>query len=246
MEVMKKQAERFGTRFITKNITKVDFSSKPLKVWEGNNLYQAHAVIIATGASAKWLGLESEKVYSGRGVSACATCDGAFFKNVDVAVVGGGDTAMEEALFMTRYASKVYVIHRRDEFRASKIMAERVTNHPKIQVIWNSEISDIRGDNNVKSIQLKNLKTGAQSEVQVEGVFIAIGHQPNSEIFSKFIDTESNGYLKVKHGSSYTNIDGVFAAGDIHDHIYRQAITAAGAGCMAAIDAERWLDRHGL
>lgn len=246
MEVMRKQAERFGTRFITKNITKVDFSTKPLKVWEGSNVYQAHAVIIATGASAKWLGIEGEKAYSGKGVSACATCDGAFFKNVDVAVVGGGDTAMEEALFMTRYASKVYVIHRRDEFRASKIMAERVVNHPKIQVMWNSEVHDIKGDQNVKSIELKNVKTGALSQVPVEGVFIAIGHEPNSEIFKKFIHTEETGYLKIKHGSSYTNIDGVFAAGDIHDHIYRQAVTAAGAGCMSAIDAERWLERQGL
>lgn len=246
MEVMRKQAGRFGTRFETKNITKVDFSAKPLKVWAGEKLYQAHAVIIATGASAKWLGIPSEKTYSGRGVSACATCDGAFFKNVDVAVVGGGDTAMEEALFMTRYASKVYVIHRREEFRASKIMAERVMSHPKIQVIWNSEIAEVKGDQNVKSIQLKNLKTGENKEIAVEGVFIAIGHQPNSDVFKKFITTEETGYLKIQPGSSYTNVDGVFAAGDIHDHIYRQAITAAGAGCMAAIDAERWLDRKGL
>lgn len=246
MEVMRKQAERFGTRFITKNVTRVDFSSRPFKVWEGSNLYQAHAVIIATGASAKWLGLESEKVFSGRGVSACATCDGAFFKNVEVAVVGGGDTAMEEALFMTRYASKVYVIHRRDDFRASKIMADRVKSHPKIEVVWNSEVIDIKGDNAVKSVLLKNTVTGGTKELSVEGVFIAIGHQPNSEIFRSFVHAEQTGYLKTKPGSSYTNIEGVFAAGDIHDHVYRQAITAAGSGCMAAIDAERWLDHQGL
>lgn len=241
MEIMRRQAERFGTRFVTKNVTKVDFKQRPFKIWVGQEEFQAEAVIVSTGASAKWLGIESEKKYSGRGVSACATCDGAFFKNVDVAVVGGGDTAMEEALFMTRFASKVYVIHRRDEFRASKIMADRVKSHPKIQVIWDSAVEEVKGGQNVESIVLKNLKTGAKSEVKVEGLFIAIGHQPNTEIFKGQLALHDNGYIAVKPGTSYTSVEGVFAAGDVHDHVYRQAVTAAGAGCMAAIDVERWL-----
>lgn len=246
MEVMRKQAARFGTRFITKKVTKVDFSKRPFKVWIGNDEYQAQTVIVSTGASAKWLGIDSEKQFSGRGVSACATCDGAFFKNVPVAVVGGGDTAMEEALFMTRFASKVYIIHRRNEFRASKIMAERAIKHPKIEVVWNSAIEKISGDQTVKSITLKNLESGKDSELAVEGVFIAIGHKPNTDIFQNQLKLHDNGYIAVKPGSSYTSVDGVFAAGDVHDHIYRQAVTAAGSGCMAAIDAERWLEKQGL
>lgn len=246
MEQMRKQAERFGTRFITKNVTKVDLSKRPFKVWVENDMYQAETVIVSTGASARWLGIDAEKKYSGRGVSACATCDGAFFRNVQVAVVGGGDTAMEEALFLTRFASKVYVIHRRNEFRASKIMADRVKSHPKIEVIWDSEVVDIKGDQNVQAITLNNLKTNQKKDVAVEGLFIAIGHKPNTEIFSGQLELHDNGYLKVKPGTSYTSVDGVFAAGDVHDHVYRQAITAAGSGCMAAIDAERWLAHHNV
>lgn len=244
MEIMRKQAERFGTRFITKNVTKVDFSKRPFKVWVGKDEYLAEAVIVSTGASAKWLGIEQEQKFSGHGVSACATCDGAFFKNVDVAVVGGGDTAMEEALFMTRFASKVYLIHRRDTFRASKIMVDRVKNHPKIQMVLDSEVVDIKGDKAVNSITLNNLKTNKKTDLAVEGLFIAIGHSPTTKLFEGQLELHDTGYLKVKPGSSYTSIEGVFAAGDVHDHVYRQAVTAAGSGCMAAIDAERWLAHH--
>ncbi len=244
MEIMRKQAERFGTRFITKNVTKVDFSKRPFKVWIGKDEYLAEAVIVSTGASAKWLGLEQEQKFSGRGVSACATCDGAFFKNVDVAVVGGGDTAMEEALFMTRFATKVYVVHRRDTFRASKIMVDRVKAHPKIQIIWDSEVVDIKGEQAVNTITLNNLKTNKKTDIAVEGLFIAIGHSPNTSIFKGQLELHETSYLKVKPGTSYTSVEGVFAAGDVHDHVYRQAVTAAGSGCMAAIDAERWLAHH--
>ena len=181
-----------------------------------------------------------------RGVSAWATCDGAFFKNVEVGVVGGGDTAMEEANFLTRFASKVYLIHRRDSFRASKIMVERTLQNPKIHVLWNTEVAEVLGDDKgVNGLLLKNIVTGATSEKAVQGLFLAIGHKPNTELFKGIIETEDNGYLRTKKGTSYTNIDGVFAAGDVQDHVYRQAITAAGTGCMAAIDAERWLEAHG-
>ena len=239
------QAERFGTRFITKNVTKVDFSKRPFKVWVGKDLYQAQTVIISTGASAKYLGLESEKKFMSKGVSACATCDGAFFKNVEVAIVGGGDTAMEEANFLTRFASKVYVIHRRDSFRASKIMVERTLKNPKIEPIWDSEVTEVLGTQFVESLRIKNLKTGKEIVKPMGGIFIAIGHKPNTEIFKDFIHTNETGYLKTKPDSSYTNVDGVFACGDCKDHVYRQAVTAAGSGCMAAIDAERWLEAHG-
>lgn len=242
IEVIREQAERFGTRFVRKNITKVDFSQKPFKVWMNDELYQSHSVIVSTGASAKFLGLESEKAFMGKGVSACATCDGAFFKNVVVGIVGGGDTAMEEALFLTRFASKVIVMHRRDGFRASKIMADRVKNHEKIEILWNKEVSEVYGDNLMKGVKLKDTKTGEESDVAMEGLFIAIGHKPNTDLFAGQLDMEETGYLKTRSDSSYTNIDGVFACGDVQDHVYRQAITAAGTGCMAAIDAERWLD----
>lgn len=241
--VMRQQAEKFGTRFITRNVTKVDFSSRPFKVWVGKDLHQAQTIIISTGASAKWLGLASEKKYMNRGVSACATCDGAFFKNVEVGVIGGGDTAMEEANFLTRFASKVYVIHRRDSFRASKIMAERTLKNPKIEVIWNSEVSEVLGDDkSMTGVVLKNLQTGVTQQKQLQGLFLAIGHKPNTDLFKDFIHLHDNGYIKTKPGTSYTNVEGVFAAGDVQDHVYRQAITAAGTGCMAAIDAERWLE----
>lgn len=241
--VMREQAQKFGTRFITRNVTKVDFSSRPFKVWIGNDLHQARAVIISTGASAKWLGLPSEKKYMNRGVSACATCDGAFYKNVEVGVIGGGDTAMEEANFLTRFASKVYIIHRKDSFRASKIMADRALKNPKIEVIWNTEVTEVLGDEkSMNAVTLKNVKTGETIKKDLQGLFLAIGHKPNTDLFKGILNTDETGYLKTKPGSTYTNVEGVFAAGDVQDHVYRQAITAAGTGCMAAIDAERWLE----
>lgn len=245
MEIFRKQAERFGTRFITKNVTKVDFSSRPFKVWVGNTLYQSKAVIIATGASAKYLGIASEKVFMGKGVSACATCDGAFFRNVPVAVVGGGDTAMEEATFLTRFASKVYLLHRRDTFRASKIMVEKVKKNPKIELMVNTTVDEVLGDETVKKLILKNTVTGEKNELAANGMFVAIGHQPNTSLFKNILDMNEVGYLKTKPGTTYTSIDGVFASGDVQDPTYRQAITAAGSGCMAAIDCERWLEHHG-
>jgi thioredoxin reductase (NADPH) len=246
MQVFRKQAERFGTRLMTQMVEKVDFSKKPFKVWSNGKEYQAHSIIIATGATAKLLGLPSEQKFFGKGVSACATCDGAFFKNVEVAIVGGGDTAMEEAMFLTRYATKVHVIHRRDHFRASKIMADRVLNHEKINVIWDSEVEEVLGDRIVRSLKVKNLKTGATSDLKVEGLFIAIGHKPNTDIFKGQLDMNETGYLLTKPGTTYTHIDGVFACGDVQDPVYRQAVTAAGTGCMAAIDAERWLEKKHL
>ncbi len=242
MMVTRKQAERFGTRFVTKNVTKVDFSQRPFKIWVDQDLYQAKTVIISTGASAKYLGLENEKRLLGRGVSACATCDGAFFRNQEVCVVGGGDTAMEEANFLTRFASKVHLIHRRSEFRASKIMVERVLKNPKVSVIYNSELADVLGDKGVTGIKVRNLESGEVSEMKMDGVFIAIGHKPNTDLFKDIIDTNEVGYILTKGKSTYTSIPGVFAAGDVQDPIYRQAISAAGTGCMAAIDAERWLE----
>jgi thioredoxin reductase (NADPH) len=244
MGVTRRQAERFGTRFITKNVTKVDFSVRPFKIWVENDLYQTQAVIISTGASAKYLGLENERRLLGRGVSACATCDGAFFKNQVVSVVGGGDTAMEEAVFLTRFAAKVYVIHRRQEFRASKIMADRVLNHPKIEVIWNAELADVLGDKGVKGVRLKDVRSGEERTLDCDGVFIAIGHKPNTDLFKGMLEMNEVGYLITKPKTTSTSTAGVFAAGDVQDPHYRQAITAAGTGCMAAIDAERWLENQ--
>lgn len=249
IEVMRKQAQKFGTKFLTRNVTKVDFTSRPFRVWVGKDEFHAKSVIVSTGASAQYLGLPSEKAYMNRGVSACATCDGAFFKDMDVAVVGGGDTAMEEAQFLTRFANTVYVIHRRAEFRASKIMAERVLKNPKIKVIWNSEVVEVLGNGReVTELKLKSTLPGGElTQLAVQGLFIAIGHKPNTSLFKGILDLHENGYLKTRPGSSYTNIPGVFAAGDVQDSIYRQAVTAAGTGCMAAIDAERWLEgnHHG-
>lgn len=240
--VMRKQAQRFNARFITKNVTKLELGQRPFKVHVGKDVYTADSVIVSTGATAKYLGLESERKFMNRGVSACATCDGAFFKNVEVGVVGGGDTAMEEAQFLTRFASKVYVIHRKDTFRASKIMADRTMTNPKIQVIWNTEVTEVLGDDKgMNGVRLKNTATGETSQLALQGLFIAIGHRPNSDLVKGLIHSDENGYLKTKPGTSYTNIPGVFACGDVQDHVYRQAITAAGSGCMAAIDAERWL-----
>lgn len=243
IEVMRKQAERFGTRFITRNVTKVDFSQRPFKVWVGDKLLLAKSIIISTGASAKYLGLPSEKQYSNRGVSACATCDGAFFRNQEIGVVGGGDTAMEEAQFLTRFASKVYLIHRRDHFRASKIMTERAMKNPKIEVLWNTEVDEVLGDGkSMTGAKLRNILNGTVKELPITGLFLAIGHKPNTELFKGMLDMNETGYLITQPNTTYTNIPGVFAAGDVQDHVYRQAITAAGTGCMAAIDTERWLE----
>lgn len=245
IEVMRKQAERFGTRFITRNVTHIDFSTRPFKVTVGKETHLAKTIIISTGASAKYLGIPSEKKFMNKGVSACATCDGAFFRDVEVGVVGGGDTAMEEANFLTRFASKVYLIHRRDSFRASKIMVERALKNPKISVLWNKEVIEVVGDEKgVNGIILKDTVNGKTETKNVAGLFLAIGHKPNTELFKNAITLEETGYIKTKKGSSYTNIEGVFAAGDVQDHVYRQAITAAGTGCMAAIDCERWLEAN--
>lgn len=245
ISVMRKQAERFGTRFITRNVTKVDFSIRPFKVYVGNDLYEAKTVIISTGASAKLLGIPSEKQYMSRGVSACATCDGAFFRNVEVGVVGGGDTAMEEANFLTRFASKVYIIHRSDNFRASKIMLDRAKKNPKIEFIEHAVVEEVLGDGkSVNAVKLRDTRSNEINEKKMQGLFIAIGHRPNTKLFQDILDMNEAGYLQTKPGSTYTNIEGVFAAGDVQDPIYRQAITAAGSGCMASIDSERWLEAN--
>ena len=241
MQITQKQAERFGTRIISKNVNRVDFSSLPFKLWVGDKLYQAKTVIISTGASAKYLGLESEKKFLGRGLSACATCDGAFFRGVDVCVVGGGDTAMEEALFLTRFAKKIYLVHRRDKFRASKIMAKKVIHHKKIEILWNTELKEVIGDKEVTGVRLYNNQTQEEKNWPMQGVFIAIGHKPNTDIFKGQLDMNPLGYL-ITSERTFTSVKGVFAAGDVQDHIYRQAITAAGTGCMSAMDAERWLE----
>lgn len=246
MQVFRKQAERFGTRLESKLVDKVDFSKRPFKVWSDGKEYQAETVIISTGATAKLLGHETEKKFWGKGVSACATCDGAFFKNVDVLVVGGGDTAMEEAMFMTRYANKVYLVHRRHEFRASKIMADRVLANPKIEVVWNSEVHEIYGDRIMKGAKLKSTKDGTIRDIPAEGLFVAIGHKPNTDVFKGQIEMNEVGYIVTKPGTTYTSVDGVFACGDVQDPVYRQAVTAAGTGCMSAIDAERWLEKNHL
>jgi thioredoxin reductase (NADPH) len=245
MADFRKQAERFGTEVRDETVTKVDLSTEPKQVWVGDTMYESRAVIIATGATAKWLGLESEVTYGGYGVSACATCDGFFFRGKEVAVVGGGDTAMEEADYLTKHASKVTLIHRRDEFRASKIMQQRVLGNPKVQVMWNTVLDDIRGiqepHKKVTSIVTKSTADGSCKEIPMDGVFIAIGHKPNSELFAGVLDMDEVGYLKVTPGTTKTKVAGVFACGDVTDPTYRQAVTAAGTGCMAAIDAERWL-----
>jgi thioredoxin reductase (NADPH) len=245
MENMRLQAERFGAEVIWDAVTKVDFSRRPFSIFVGEKEHKAHAVIIASGASAKLLGLESERKLLGYGVSTCAVCDGAFFRDKDLVVVGGGDTAMEDSNFLTKFARKVEIVHRREELRASKIMQERAFKNPKISFIWNSTIDEIHDPEkkNVTGVTLKNLKTGEKMEKKVDGVFIAIGHQPNTEIFRGQIDMDDVGYIKTKQ-RTMTNVEGVFAAGDVVDHYYRQAITAAGMGCMAAIDAERWLEAH--
>ncbi len=243
----RKQAERFGTRFQTGRVTKITPQGKSFELSIDNGgPITAHTVILATGASAKWLGLESEKKFYGKGVSACATCDGFFFRNQDIAVVGGGDTAMEEANFLTRFAKTVTVIHRRDSLRASKIMVDRATKNPKIKFIWDTEVSEILGEKGVEKLSLKNLKTGAKSELAVTGIFIAIGHEPNTAPFRDLLKTDESGYVLVEPGTTKTNIPGLFAAGDVSDKLYRQAVTAAGMGCMAALEAERYLEDQGV
>jgi thioredoxin reductase (NADPH) len=247
MEVFRRQVTRFGTRFASGAVSEVRFSKRPFELVVDDKVIKADSVIIATGATAKLLGIESEKRLMGYGVSACATCDGAFFKNKEAIVVGGGDTAMEEATFLTRFCTKVTIVHRRDTLRASKIMQDRARKNPKISFIWDSTVEEILGEqkNGVTSVKLKNLKTGKVTNMKTDAVFVAIGHSPNSALIKCQLEMDAIGYLVVKSGSTYTDIDGVFAAGDVVDSVYRQAVTAAGTGCMAAIDAERWLEARG-
>lgn len=248
MAKWREQAARFGTEIITADVDRVDFSKKPFEMYVGDDVYRANAVIIATGAKARWLGLESEHKLENRGVSACATCDGYFFRNQDVCVVGGGDTAMEEALYLAGLCKSVTLIHRRQEFRASRIMLERAEKHPKIKFLLDTVVTEVLdvSKNTVTGLKLKNTVTGEESQMDTQGLFIAIGHVPNTQIFSDWLDMDENGYLVTKPGTTRTKIEGVFASGDVQDHIYRQAVTAAGTGCMAAIDAERWLSANDL
>jgi thioredoxin reductase (NADPH) len=241
MSDLRRQAEKFGSEFLTDDVTKVDFSQQPLRVWVGDDEFRAKAVIVATGASARWLGIESEVQHKGRGVSACATCDAAFFRDKDVYVVGGGDSAFEEALFLTKFASKVHLVHRRDEFRASRIMVDRAEKNEKLDFVLNAVVDEILGDVKVEGLRLRSTVDDETWEVPADGVFVAIGHDPNTTLFVDQLDHDAAGYLLTKAGSTETNVPGVFAAGDVQDHTYRQAITAAGTGCMAALDAERWL-----
>jgi len=242
MEDLTKQATRFGTDIRWGMATAADLSQRPFRITiDDNHLILADTLIIATGASARWLGLESEKAFNGYGVSACATCDGFFYRGMDVAVIGGGDTACEEASYLSKLARKVYLIHRRNELRASKAMQNRILNTPNIEILWDTIPVEVIGEKTVNGIILENVHSKSRSQLKVEGVFIAIGHKPNSDLFSGQLQLDSGGYIITKPGTTRTNIPGVFAAGDIQDHVYRQAVTAAGSGCMAAIDAERWL-----
>ena len=245
MAAMRGQAERVGARFVDVDIDRVDFSVRPFRIFAHDTEYRAQAVIIATGASALWLGLDSETRLRGRGVSACATCDGFFFRDREIAVVGGGDTAFEEATYLTRFATKVHMLHRRDTFRASRILIDRARAHPKIEIHPNTAVEEILGDVKVDGMRLLDTATGAQTEMPIDGVFIAIGYKPNTDAFRDWLEVDSAGYLVV-HDETGSKIDGVFIAGDVHDHRYRQAVTAAGDGCKAAIDAERWLEAQGI
>jgi thioredoxin reductase (NADPH) len=241
MSDFRRQAERFGSQFITDDVTKVDFSERPFRVWVGDDEYRARAVIVATGASARWLGIESEQQHRGRGVSTCATCDGAFFREKEVYVVGGGDSAFEEAIFLTKFASRVHLVHRRNEFRASKIMVDRAEANEKLDFVLNAVVEEIVGDVKVEALRLRTTVTDETWEVPADGVFVAIGHDPNTSLVIDQLDHDAAGYLITKPGTTETNVPGVFAAGDVQDHTYRQAITAAGSGCMSALDAERYL-----
>jgi thioredoxin reductase (NADPH) len=245
MASFRAQAERFGARLVDVDIDRVDFSSRPFRVWARGTEYRAQAVIVATGASALWLGLDSETRLRGRGVSACATCDGFFFRDREIAVVGGGDTAFEEATYLTRFATKVHLFHRRDTFRASKIMVDRAANHDKIEIHPNTAIEEVLGDAKVEGLRLRDTVTGDERSVPIDGLFVAIGYRPNTEAFRDWLEVDEAGYLVVRDETG-SKIDGVFIAGDVHDHRYRQAVTAAADGCKAAIDAERWLEAEGI
>jgi thioredoxin reductase (NADPH) len=241
MGLFRKQAERFGARVVDVDVDRVDFSSRPLRLWASGVEYRAQAVIVATGASAIWLGLESEERLRGRGVSACATCDGFFFRDREIAVVGGGDTALEEALYLTRFARKVHMIVRRDEFRGSRIMRHRALTHPGVEVHFGTQVAEVLGSDKVEALRLRDSVTGAERTMPIDGLFLAIGHRPNTDVFRDWLEADEKGYL-VPHSRTATRIEGVFVAGDVDDHRYRQAVTAAGEGCRAAIDAERWLE----
>jgi thioredoxin reductase (NADPH) len=245
MNLFRAQAERFGTQIVDVDVDRVDLSSRPFRLWARGVEYRAQSVIVATGASAMWLGLESETRLRGRGVSACATCDGFFFRDKEIAVVGGGDTAFEEATYLTRFASKVHMLHRRDEFRASRIMVDRAKLNPKIEIHTNTAVDEVLGDEKVSGLRLRDTGTGKERVMPADGVFIAIGHKPNTEPFRDWLEVDAKGYLVVRDKTN-SQIEGVFIAGDVHDHRYRQAVTAAGDGCMAAIDAERWLESQGI
>jgi thioredoxin reductase (NADPH) len=245
MAKFRAQAERFGARLIDVDIDRVDFSSRPFRIWARGIEYRGQAVIVATGASALWLGLDSETRLRGRGVSACATCDGFFFKDREIAVVGGGDTAFEEATYLTRFATKVHLLHRRDTFRASKIMVDRAIAHPKIEIHPNVAVEEVIGAEKVRGVKLKDTQTGDLSDLDIEGLFIAIGYEPNTAAFRDWLEVDEKGYLVIRD-ETHSKIDGVFIAGDVHDHRYRQAVTAAADGCKAAIDAERWLEAQGI
>jgi thioredoxin reductase (NADPH) len=244
MNRMRAQAARFGAEFLTEKVTRVDFSSQPLRVWVEDNEFRAHSVIISTGARSRMLGIDAETEHLGKGLSTCATCDGFFFKGQQIAVVGGGDSALEEAIFLTKFAEKVTIVHRRSELRASKIMQQRAIRNPKIDFRWNVEVVDILGENKVEGLQLRDTDTGDLDRMDVTGVFIAIGHIPNTTVFEGAVKIDEHGYIVTTPGSTATSADGVFACGDVQDSTYRQAITAAGSGCMAAIDVERWLESH--
>jgi thioredoxin reductase (NADPH) len=248
MKMFRDQAERFGTRFITADVERVDLSQRPFKAWADGKEYHAHSIIVSTGASPRWLGLQSEENLKGRGVSACATCDGFFFREQDVCVVGGGDTAMEEALYLSNLCRSVTVVHRRDQLRASKILQQRAFNNDKIRFVWDTVVTDVLGEDKgeVTGLQVKNVKTEEPSTIECQGLFIAIGHIPNTHIFHDWLDCDPQGYILTKPDSVETNIEGVFAGGDAQDKIWRQAITAGGTGCMAALSAERWLGAQGL
>ena len=244
MMKFREQAHRFGAEFLTAKATAIDFSVRPFKVWVRDELFESHSIIVSTGAQSLMLGLDSEARLIGHGLSTCATCDGFFFRGQEIAVVGGGDSAVEEATFLTKFASKVYMIHRRDSLRASKIMVDRALANPKIEMVWNTVVDDLVGTDKLEGAVLRNIQTGTVSTLAVTGLFVAIGHRPNTDLFKQVLDMQDTGYLVTRPGTSYTNVDGVFACGDVQDHTYRQAITAAGSGCMAAIDAERWLEAN--